>query len=83
MKNYLVMGEKWVRAIVFADEQCADRYIGKNCANINYQRYSEAEFYAEYANAELRVLEYGVNDYLAKALIVICRDGQGNHLSDC
>ncbi|HRJ51567.1 MAG TPA: hypothetical protein PLE99_02280 [Candidatus Thiothrix moscowensis] len=83
MKNYLVMGEKWVRAIVFADEQCADRYIEKNCTNISYQRYSAEEFNAAYADAELRVMEYGVNDYMARALIVICRDAKGNRLSDC
>lgn len=83
MKNYLVVGEKWVRAIVFADEQCADRYIEKNCANIRYTCYSEAEFHEAYAQAELRVMEYGVNDYFAKALIVICCDAQGNRLSDC
>jgi hypothetical protein len=83
MKNYLVMGEKWVRAIVFADEQGADRYVEKNCANIEYKRYSEAEFNEAYAQTEQRVMEYGVNDYWAKALIIICRDAQGNRLSDC
>lgn len=83
MKNYLVVGEKWLRAIVFADEQCADRYIEKNCTNIDYQRYSEEEFYQVYAEAELRIMEYGVNDYFAQTLIVICRDAAGNTLSDC
>lgn len=83
MKNYLVMGEKWVRAIVFADEACADRYIEKNCTNVNYLRYSEAEFNAAYADADLRVMEYGVNDYMARALIVICCDAKGTRLSDC
>jgi hypothetical protein len=74
MKNYLVIGEKWVRAIVFADEQCADFYIEKNCANVAYKRYSEAEFNEVYAEAELSVMEYGINDYWAKALIIIGGD---------
>lgn len=83
MKNYLVIGEKWVRAIVFADEQGADRYIKKNCANIEYKCYSEAEFNEVYAQTEQRIMEYGVNDYWAKSLIIICRDAQGNRLSNC
>jgi hypothetical protein len=83
MKNYLLIGEKWVRAIVFADEQAADLYIEKNCENVEYKRYSEAEFNEVYDQAELRVMEYGVNEYLAKALIIVCRDAKGNRISDC
>lgn len=83
MKNYLVIGEKWVRAIVFSDEMGAELYIAKNCAGIEYQRYSEAEFNETYADADMREMEYGVNDYMARRLIVICHDRQGNRLSDC
>ena len=83
MKNYLVIGEKWVRAIVFLDEQCANYYIEKKCTNINYQQYSESEFNEIYAHSEQRVMEYGLNDYMAQKLIVICRDAQGNKVSDC
>ncbi len=83
MKNYLVIGEKWVRALVFTDETGAERYIEKNCAGIEYQRYSEAEFNEIYADADMREMEYGINEYMARCLIIICQDGQGNRLSDC
>lgn len=83
MKNYLVLGEKWVRAIVFADEQCVDYFIEKNCVKSGYERYSEEEFNRVYAGFKMKVMEYGVNDYFARSLIVICQDTEGHRLSDC
>ena len=34
MKNYVLIGDKWKRAIVFTDEHYADLYIAKNCPDI-------------------------------------------------
>ncbi|HPE60931.1 MAG TPA: hypothetical protein PLB10_11400 [Thiolinea sp.] len=71
MKNYVVLGEKWLRAMVFANDAGADSYTERNCTNIRYQRYSEAEFSQLYAHADMRTLKYGANDAMAQALIVI------------
>ena len=71
MKNYVVLGEKWLRAMVFANDAGADGYTEKNCTNIRYQRYSEAEFRNAYAHANMRLLKYGANGHMAQALIII------------
>ncbi len=70
MKNYLVLGEKWVRAMVFADEADANDYTEKNCAHIPYQRYSEAEFKRIYVNSGKHRLEYK-NDYRQAVPLII------------
>ena len=71
MKNYVVIGEKWNRAIVFLNELYANSYIEENCKNIDYETYSEAEFYGWYANTNKKVLAYGPNYYMAQTLIIL------------
>lgn len=71
MKNYVVIGEKWKRAIVFTDETYADYYIAKNCPDVCCEKYSEADFNARFALHATKVLEYGLNEYNAQVLITI------------
>ncbi len=71
MKNYLVLGEKWKRAIVFWNEQYANHYIERNCLDIPYQKYSEAEFHAHFAEVHKKYMEYGPNHYMAQSLILL------------
>jgi hypothetical protein len=71
MKNYVVIGEKWKRAIVFTNEYYADYYMTKNCPGVCCIKYSEDDFNAEFGAHAHKVLEYGLNDYNAQSLIVI------------
>lgn len=71
MKNYLVIGEKWKRAIVFWNEYYTDHYIARNCADLAYQKYSEAEFHAIFADTHKQYKEYGPNYYMAQSLILL------------
>ncbi|WML89845.1 hypothetical protein [Thiothrix lacustris] len=71
MKNYVVIGEKWKRAIVFTDEHYADLYITKNCIAVCCTKYSAADFEAQFGQHAKKVLEYGLNDYNAQILITI------------
>lgn len=71
MKNYVVIGEKWKRAIVFTSEYYADVYITKNCAGVCCHKYTAADFNAQFGNYANKLLEYGVNAYNAQMLIII------------
>lgn len=71
MKNYVLIGEKWKRAIVFTNERYADLYIAKNCPDICCVKYSAADFEAQFGLNAKKVLEYGLNDYNAQVLITI------------
>ncbi|OQX07699.1 MAG: hypothetical protein BWK73_27330 [Thiothrix lacustris] len=71
MKNYVVIGEKWKRAIVFTSEYYADYYMAKNCPGVCCEKYSEADFNSTFGQRAHTVLEYGINDYNAQALILI------------
>jgi hypothetical protein len=71
MKNYVVIGEKWKRAIVFTDEHFADIYMAKNCPGVCCEKYSEADFQALFGHNAQQVLEYGLNEYNAQVLITI------------
>ncbi len=74
MKNYVVIGEKWKRTIVFTDESYADYYIAKNCQDVCCEKYSADEFNALFAAQATKVLEYGLNEYNAQALILLASD---------
>ena len=70
MKNYVVIGEMWKRAIVFLDESYADLYISRNCHGVFCRKYSEAEFNERFGKIAKTVQEYGVNAYNAQTLII-------------
>ncbi len=74
MKNYVVIGEMWKRAIVFRDEQYADFYINKNCNGIFCRKYSESEFDERFGKMAKTVQEYGLNAYGAHHLIILNGD---------
>lgn len=74
MKNYVVIGEMWKRAIVFLDEGCADLYISKNCHGVFCRKYSEADFNEQFGKIAKTIQEYGANSYNAQALIIFNSD---------
>ena len=74
MKNYVVIGEMWKRAIVFLDESYADLYISKNCTGVFCRKYSEKEFNERFGKIAKTVQEYGLNTYNAQQLIILNSD---------
>ncbi len=72
MRNYLVIGEKWKRAIVFSNEHYADLYISKNCTGENLcTKYSAEEFTAAFEGLVQKAMPFGPNDYMAQKLLVL------------
>ncbi len=74
MKNYVVIGDMWKRAIVFLDENYADLYISKNCEGVFCRKYSEQEFNERYGKIAKTIQEYGLNVYNAQQLIILSSD---------
>ncbi|MEB4592771.1 hypothetical protein VSS37_17450 [Candidatus Thiothrix sp. Deng01] len=72
MKNYVIIGHLWLRAIEFVNEERADAYITKNCnPETECGKYTQEEFYTEFQEFYLESHEYGVNEYGALRLIII------------
>lgn len=58
MKNFVLLGQLWKRAIEFVNEASADRYIATHCQGIDYEKCSADELHTRFADADKQYLTY-------------------------
>ncbi|MEN9434439.1 MAG: hypothetical protein RLZZ422_2028 [Pseudomonadota bacterium] len=71
MKNFVLLGHLWKRAIEFVNEASADRYIAKHCQGINYEKYSEEELSTRLAGCDTKYITYANEQDNARGVIVV------------
>jgi hypothetical protein len=49
MKNFVILGQLWRRAVEFPNEAQADEYIAQSCQEIAYEQCSAAELQERFA----------------------------------
>lgn len=56
MKNFVLLGHLWKRAIEFVNEASADHYIAKHCQGIDYEKCSAEELNTRFASTSKKYL---------------------------
>lgn len=57
MKNYVLMGCLWKRALEFTNEEQADQYIAQHCHSIDYEKCSAEEIQTRFAGFKQKHLD--------------------------
>ena len=71
MRNFVLLGQLWKRAIEFVNEASADRYIAKRCQGIAYEKCSEDELNARFAGMDKQYLDYTDEHDNMRGIIVL------------
>lgn len=71
MKNFVLLGSLWRRALEFANEANADQYINKYCQGIDYEKCSAAEVHTRFAGFQKKYLDYDNQRNDIRGMIVV------------
>ncbi|WP_298610550.1 hypothetical protein [uncultured Thiothrix sp.] len=71
MKNFVLLGSLWKRAVEFVNEAQADQYIAQRCQGIDYEKCSAAEVDSRFAGLQKKYLSYDQNQHPIRGLIVV------------
>lgn len=71
MKNFVLLGSLWKRAVEFVNETQADQYIAQRCQGIDYEKCSVDEVDARFAGLQKKYLSYDHTQYPIRGMIVV------------
>ncbi|HMT92990.1 hypothetical protein [uncultured Thiothrix sp.] len=71
MKNFVLLGSLWKRAVEFVSEAQADQYIVQRCQGIDYEKCSADEVDSRFAGLQKKYLSYDHSQYPIRGVIVI------------
>ncbi|MFI0397515.1 MAG: hypothetical protein ACH34X_00430 [Thiolinea sp.] len=71
MKNFVLLGSLWRRAVEFANEASADQYIAQHCQGIDYEKCSADELQSRFAGLKKEYLNYENAQDSIRGMIVV------------
>jgi len=71
MKNFVLLGSLWRRAVEFANEASADQYIAQHCQGIDYEKCSAAEVQSRFAGFPKKYFSYDPAQTAIRGMIVV------------
>lgn len=71
MKNFVLLGSLWKRAVEFVSEEQADQYIAQRCQGIDYEKCSADEVHSRFAGLQKKYLSYEPVQHPIRGMIVV------------
>lgn len=71
MKNFVLIGRLWQRALEFVNEASADRYIAQHCQDIAYEKCSQAEVETRFADFKKKYSNYVDDQHDIRGMIIL------------